>query len=67
VSATATASSGSSVPGVSTTTAGGVRAGQVVNVTYHAPPGVNPADVVRVLNQWTTTRGTPVTSGATGL
>ena len=30
-------------------------------------PGVNPADLVRALNRWTSTRGTPVTSGATGL
>jgi hypothetical protein len=67
VSATAASSSGSSVPGASSTVAGGVRAGQVVNVTYNAPPGVNPADVVRVLDRWTATRGTPAMSGATGL
>jgi hypothetical protein len=67
VSATATSSAGSSVPGASTTVAGGVRAAQVVNVTYNAPPGVNPADVVRVLDRWTATRGTPALSGATGL
>jgi hypothetical protein len=66
VGATAAAST-SSVPGASTMVAGGVRAGQVVNVTYNAPPGVNPADVVRVLNQWTASRGTPALSGATGL
>jgi hypothetical protein len=66
VGATAAASS-SSVPGASTTAAGGVRAAQVVNVTYNAPPGVNPADVVRVLDRWTATRGTPAMSGATGL
>ena len=56
------------VPVASTYTGGGSqRAGQVVNVVYNAPAGVNPTDVVRVLNQWTSSRGTPVTSGATGL
>lgn len=36
-------------------------------VIYNAPPGVNPADVVRVLNRWTASRGVVATSGATGL
>jgi hypothetical protein len=66
VSATAS-SAGGVAPASSTRVTGGVRAGQVVNVTYNAPPGVNPVDVVRVLNRWTSTRGTPVTTGATGL
>jgi hypothetical protein len=66
VSATASSSS-AAAPASSTMVAGGVRAAQVVNVTYHAPPGVNPADVVRVLNRWTSTRGALATTGATGL
>jgi hypothetical protein len=68
VGVAATASStGAPAPSSSTRVTGGVRAGQVVNVVYNAPPGVNPTDVVRVLNRWTSTRGDPVTSGATGL
>jgi hypothetical protein len=69
VGVSATAASSSSVPGVSSSTsvAGGVRAGQVVNVTYNAPPGVNPTDVVRAIDRWTATRGTPAMTGATGL
>ena len=67
VGVSAQAAGGAPAPSSSTMVAGGVRAGQVVNVTYNAPPGVNPADMVRVLNRWTSTRGTPVTSGATGL
>ena len=45
----------------------GASSGPVVNVTYNAPPGLNPADVVRVLNRWTSTRGSVLTTGATGL
>lgn len=43
------------------------RSAPVINVTYNAGPGVNPADVIRAINRWTGTRGTPISTGATGL
>jgi hypothetical protein len=65
-SATTTAAA-PGLPGAITPTFTPAGGGGNTTIVYNAPPGVNAADVVRVLNRWTTQRGAVATAGATGL
>ena len=66
VGATAGATAGG-LPGAVTPHLQAAGGGGHTTIVYNAPPGMNAADVVRVLNRWATTRGAVATAGATGL